>query len=78
MDTPTEIFTEIECAEIEADELAKLFNDHRATMDQTSPVDLLRERQLYAAAWDAAAKVAKLQSFQAHADQAIDLTGGQR
>lgn len=79
MNTPSPISLEpIEEARIEANALVGAFDDHRAVMDPTSVADRIRERQLHQAATFAVRIVEALERFEAHANQAIDLTGGQR
>lgn len=74
--------TRAEHARIEANALAGAFDDHRQTMDPTWPGDLAKEKQLHAAASKAERTARHLEAasaqFRAHADAAIDVTGGQR
>lgn len=70
--------TEVEQALITADALIGAFEDHRASMDPTDSDDLLRERKLHGQASDAVRTAKLLAAFEAHANDAIDLTGGQR
>ena len=72
----------LEEAQIEAEAAIGAFEEHRESMDPTWPGDLAKERELYSAARRAQQRRMHLEwvaaNFDAAADQAIVLTGGQR